>query len=171
MARFQKGRKKTGGRKAGVRNKTTQRRIDAAERAIVLAKAGAKRLARDVLEDFLELFSAIALTHQPDLPGAERNPNYDEKKFEKFARLAVETATALASYQTPKLKAVLVGPELGQRQSDGAERLSGEGLARRLEERGLPPFVFGYDKPTLLPIEDQLQANGHANGSGDGDDL
>jgi hypothetical protein len=34
--------------------------------------------------------------------------NYDEKKFEKFARLAVETATALAGYQTPKLKAVLV---------------------------------------------------------------
>jgi hypothetical protein len=88
MARFQKGRKKTGGRKAGVRNKTTQRRIDAAERAILLAEAGGKRLARGVLEDFVELFSAIALTHQPDLPGAERNPNYDEKKFEKFARLS-----------------------------------------------------------------------------------
>jgi len=125
MARFQKGRKKTGGRKAGVRNKTTQRRIDAAERTILLAKAGGKRLAREVLEDFVELFSAIALTHQPALPGAERNPNYDEKKFEKFARLAVETATALASYQTPKLKAVLVGPELGQRPSNGDERLSG----------------------------------------------
>jgi len=73
MARFQKGRKKTGGRKAGVRNKTTQRRIDGAERAIVLAKAGGKRLAREVLEDFLELFSAIALTHQPAPPGAVRN--------------------------------------------------------------------------------------------------
>jgi hypothetical protein len=149
MARFQKGRKKTGGRKAGVRNKTTQRRIDAAERAIVLAKAGGKRLAREVLEDFLELFSAIALTHQPAPPGAERNPNYDEKKFEKFARLAVEIATALASYQTPKLKAVLVGPELGQRQSNGAERISREELARRLEERGLPPSVFGVDAPMI----------------------
>ena len=95
MARFQKGRKKTGGRKAGVRNKTTQRRIDAAERAILLAKAGGKRLAREVLEDFLELFSAIALTHQPALPGAERNPNCDEKKFEKFARLAVEISPVI----------------------------------------------------------------------------
>jgi hypothetical protein len=149
MARFQKGRKKTGGRKAGVRNKTTQRRIDAAERAIVLAKAGGKRLAREVLEDFLELFSAIALTHQPAPPRAERNPNYDEKKFEKFARLAVETATALASYQTPKLKAVLVAPELGQRQSNGAERISREELARRLEERGLPRSVFGVDAPMI----------------------
>jgi hypothetical protein len=149
MARFQKGRKKTGGRKAGVRNKTTQRRIDAAERAILLAKAGGKRLAREVLEDFLELFSAIALTHQPALPGAERNPNYDEKKFEKFARLAVETATALAGYQTPKLRAVLVGPELGQRQTDGAERLSREELARRLEEHGLPPSIFGVDVPMI----------------------
>jgi hypothetical protein len=84
MARFQKGRKKTGGRKAGVRNKTTQKRIDAAERAIALAKAGGKRLAREVLEDFVELFSAIALTHQPALPGAERNPNYDEKKVREI---------------------------------------------------------------------------------------
>ena len=171
MARFQKGRKKTGGRKAGVPNKTTQRRIDAAERAIVLAKAGGKRLAREVLEDFLELFSAIALTHQPALPGAERNLNYDEKKFEKFARLAVDTATALASYQTPKLKAVLVGPELGQRQSNGEERLSGEELIKKLDEHGLPTSIFGIDKPELLTVEHQPQANGHANGSGDGDDL
>ena len=115
----------------------------------MLAKAGGKRLAREVLEDFLELFSAIALTHQPAPPGAERNPNYDEKKFEKFARLAVEIATALASYQTPKLKAVLVGPALGQRQSNGAERTSPEELARRLEERGLPPSVFGVDAPMI----------------------
>ena len=102
-----------------------------------------------MLEDFLELFSAIALTHQPALPGAEPNPNHDEKKFEKFARLAVETATALASYQTPKLKAVLVGPALGQRQSNGAERTSPEELARRLEERGLPTSVFGVDAPII----------------------
>jgi hypothetical protein len=154
MARFQKGRKKTGGRKAGVRNKTTQRRIDAAERAILLAKAGGKRLAREVLEDFLELFSAIAMTHQPALPGAERNPNCDEKKFEKFARLALETATALASYQTPKLKAVLVSQELGQRRSNGAERLSREELARRLEERGLPLSVFGMDAPMIESAHD-----------------
>jgi hypothetical protein len=166
MARFEKGRKKTGGRKAGVRNKTTQRRIDAAERAIVLAQAGGKRLAREVLEDFVQLFSAIAQTHQPALPGAEPNPNYDEKKFEKFARLAVDTATALAGYQTPKLKAVLVSPELGQRQSNGAERLSREELARRLKERGLPQFVFDDHTP-LLTIEDQPQGNGQANGSDD----
>jgi hypothetical protein len=151
MARFQKGRKKTGGRKTGVRNKTTQRRIDVAERAIVLAKAGGKRLARDTLEDFLQLFTAIALTHQPAPPEAERNPNYDEKKFEKFARLAVETATALASYQTPKLRAVLVSPDLGQRQSNSAERISHEELVRRLEERGLPTSVFGVDAPMIEP--------------------
>ena len=162
MARFQKGRKKTGGRKAGVRNKTTQRRIDAAERTIVLAKAGGKRLAREVLEDFVELFSAIALTHQPALPGAERNPNYDEKKFEKFARLAVETATAVVGYQTPKLKAVLVGPELGQRQSNGAERSARGARAAS---------VFGIDKPASLTVEHQPRANGRANGSGDGVDL
>jgi hypothetical protein len=123
-----------------------------------------------VLEDFLELFSAIALTHQPALPGAEPSLNYDQKKFEKFARLAVDTATALASYQTPKLKAVLVGSELGQRPSNGEECLSGEELIKRLEEHGLPTSIFGIDKPELT-VEYQPQANGHANGSGDGDDL
>src|SRR6516164_8344958 len=113
MARFQKGRKKTGGRKAGVRNKTMQRRIDAAERAIALAKAGGKRLAREVLEDFMELFSAIALTHQPSPPGVARNSNHDEARFEKYARLSVEVATALIDYQSPKLRALMVSPGLG----------------------------------------------------------
>jgi hypothetical protein len=116
-----------------------------------LLKPAASGSPERVLEDFLELFSAIAMTHQPTPPGAERNPNYDEKKFEKFARLAVEIATALASYRTPKLKAVLVGPEL--RQSNAPERLSHEELIKRLEERGLPTSIFGIAKPGPLSIE------------------
>jgi hypothetical protein len=42
----------------------------------------------------------------------------------------------------PKLKAVFIP---GQQPSNGAERISREGLARRLEERGLPPMVFTDD--------------------------
>ena len=59
-----------------------------------------------------------------------------------------------------------MSPELGQRQSNGAERLSREELARRLKERGLPQFVFDDHTP-LLTIEDQPQGNGQANGSDD----
>jgi hypothetical protein len=52
-----------------------------------------------------------------------------------------------------------LGPELGQRQSNGAERLSREELARRLEEHGLPPLVFGYDKPVI-------ELGGHKSNNG-----
>jgi hypothetical protein len=48
-------------------------------------------------------------------------------------------------------------------------KLSGEELREELRRRGLPPFLPGMDKPEPLSIEPQ--ANGHANGSGDGDDL
>jgi hypothetical protein len=62
----------------------------------------------------LVLLSPSAAVPDPDLPplpGAERNPNYDEKKFEKFARLAVETATALFnSPRSVKRLPAWVGP-------------------------------------------------------------
>jgi len=137
MARFQPGRAKTGGRKKGVRNKTTQRRIDAAERAIELTRAGGKRLARDVLEDLLEVFSAVAMSNQHDL-----------KEFEKYAKLSVDIASALIEYQTPKLRALMVNPNTFAQQN-GNERLSREELAQKLIERGLPPSVFGVDVPKL----------------------
>ena len=42
-----------------------------------------------------------------------------------------------------------MSPDLAQRQINGAERMSHEELARRLEERGLPPSVFGVDVPMI----------------------
>jgi hypothetical protein len=49
--------------------------------------------------------------------------------------------------------------------------ITDEELDKRLEEHGLPRFVFSGDRPAPLTIEHQAHANGHANGSGDGDDL
>lgn len=38
------------------------------------------------------------------------NPNADEDKFGKWARLAIECAAKLAPYQSPTFRAVVVGP-------------------------------------------------------------
>jgi hypothetical protein len=149
MPLFRKGRKKTGGRTKGARNKKTLSRIAEAEDVVATARAKGRKLAREVLEDYMELFSALAMTSKDN-----------EAEFEKYARLTVETATALASYQSPKLKAVFV--PLSQQQSSGAERLTREELAKKLEERGLPPMVFGRDKPkeiALVPEKDTGDAS------------
>jgi hypothetical protein len=48
-------------------------------------------------------------------------------------------------------------------------RYTSEELALKLKEHGLPPFVFGIEKP-VLELTAEPQGNG-ANGSGHGDDL
>jgi hypothetical protein len=49
-------------------------------------------------------------------------------------------------------------------------RFTREEMLQKLEEHGLPAFVFGIERP-VLTIEHPPQANGHASGSGNGDDL
>ena len=143
MPLFQKGRKKTGGRIKGVRNKKTLSRIAEAEAVVASARAKGRKLALEVIEDYMQLFSALAMTSKDN-----------EAEFEKYARLTVETATALASYQSPKLKAVFV--PLNQHQSNGIERLTEEELAKKLEELGLPPLMYERDVPQidLVPEKD-----------------
>src|SRR5262245_53963972 len=116
MPLFQKGRKKTGGRKRGTPNKKTLSRIAEAEQVVASGKKGGRKLAVDVLGDYMALFSALASTSRDD-----------EAKFEKYALLAVEVAAQLASYQTPKLKAVFI-PDPGQQRSNGEERISRQEL-------------------------------------------
>jgi hypothetical protein len=93
------------GRKKGSRNK---RSIGIAERMVEAACAStgsatpqltAKKLARDVLEDFMLRFTSMA----------ERET--DPIKFERYARFAVYCAQSLAPYQSPTLRAVMVAPQ------------------------------------------------------------
>jgi hypothetical protein len=97
------------GRKKGSRNK---RDIGLAERMVeAVVEAGAastastvpltpqgKKLARDVLEDFMLRFA--------DMASKEANPG----KFERYARFAVHCAQSLAPYQSPTFKAVTLIP-------------------------------------------------------------
>lgn len=71
-------------------------------------RANGQKLAVDVLQEFMTLFAGLAAHHQPLPPGMPvplgRVP--DEGKFEKWARLTVETAADLAPFQSPKYAAI-----------------------------------------------------------------
>src|SRR5580658_6757487 len=109
------GEGRTKGRRKNVPNRRTvealeQARIDA-ENAMAPPEPGKprKKLAKEVLEEFMMLFAGMAATHQPLPAGVElegRSP--DEAKFLKYAELTVSTAKALAEYQSPKFRAIMV---------------------------------------------------------------
>lgn len=109
MPRAVKG-QRFGGRAAGTPNKATIEKTLRAEFELTQARDTGKKLAKDVLDEFMMLFAGMAAHHQPIPPGqpipAGRVP--DEDKFEKWARLAVETAADLAKYQSPTFRAIAV---------------------------------------------------------------
>jgi hypothetical protein len=116
-----------GGRKKGTPNKATRERALLAKRVLEEQRGQpGRKLAREVLDDFMHLFTGMAAVYQPlppgAVPGAHQQP--DERKFLEYAKLAIDTAAQLAAFQSPKLKAVLttnsepcvgssVGPPLG----------------------------------------------------------
>lgn len=106
------GQRENSGRKVGSLGKATIERAKLAEIAMTQAREGGKKLAKDVLEEFMMLFAGMAAQAQPMPDGMPVPPGRkpDERKFEKWARLAVETAADLAKYQSPTFKAqVYVG--------------------------------------------------------------
>lgn len=104
------------GRKKGQRNKATiereLRQAQEAERKVEEARTSGRRLAKDMLDDFMHKFAQVAASFQPvpantDPPeGVTPNPN----EFERWAKLAVECAKALAKYQSPTFQAIMVAP-------------------------------------------------------------
>jgi hypothetical protein len=105
--------KHPGGRPRGSRNKLTIEREEKARIAEQMLTGGKpEKLGKQVLHDFMELFAGMAAAYQPLPPGVVSAPGRtpDDAKFEKYARLAVDTAAKLAEYQSPKLKAIAVVP-------------------------------------------------------------
>jgi hypothetical protein len=104
-----------GGRKKGTPNRATQERALLAKRVLEeqQGKPG-RKLAREVLDEFMHLFFGMAAQHQPLAGGAlsMKGQRPDEAKFLMFAKLAIETAAQLAPYQSPKLKATFVSQEV-----------------------------------------------------------
>jgi hypothetical protein len=115
------------GRKKGVPNKATVERelaerlmrervememkAEASKNEMLAAMAKGKKLAKEVLGEFMELFAGMAAFYQP-LPDGQpvtdgRKP--DEGKFKDYAAMAVDAAKALAPFQSPRFSAMMVG--------------------------------------------------------------
>lgn len=104
------GARSNSGPKVGSKHKATQERELLAERIIAeqQERKPGRKLAREVLDEFMHLFMGLAAQHQPlpqgvvDPTGAQR----DEDKFVRYAGMAREFARDLAKYQSPTFKAV-----------------------------------------------------------------
>jgi hypothetical protein len=82
-----------------------------AQRTIDNAQANGQKLAKEVLEDFMNLFAGMAAYYQPTTPEAPRqNNNANPETFEKWAIHAVDAARMLAPYQSPTFRSVMVAP-------------------------------------------------------------
>lgn len=100
------------GRKKGSLNKATVEQIEIAERNLRQAKESGRKLAKEVLEEFMHVFAGMAAAHQPLPPGAVAQSGYtpDVEKFEAYSARAIECAKALAPYQSPTFRAVITSP-------------------------------------------------------------
>lgn len=109
---FQKGRAKTGGKVKGSKNRSTKEREIVEQFKAVADENGLPRakLAKDVLDQFMRTFAGYAAFYQPVPEGqaapVNRKPN--EEKFFAFADRAVNCAIALAKYQSPTYRAIMV---------------------------------------------------------------
>lgn|SRR5262245_1837536 len=109
MPRGSRPGERRGGRKRGTRNKRTVEAELLAKRVLDNAPVGAiqnARLGKETLEKFMILFDALA-EHYRTIP---QSPHSDEAKFTKYATAACECAKALAPYQSPTYRAIVVSP-------------------------------------------------------------
>lgn len=111
-----------GGRKKGGLNKRTIEKVEEARIAVENARGAGKKLAKEVLEDFMHLFARMADAHHGAALGQQTaiQPNGNkpvfepsEEKFQIYAKLAVDTAKALADFQSPKFRAIMVTAPTG----------------------------------------------------------
>lgn len=95
-----------GGRKPGVPNKKTQEALlkQAMEKSDAV-KSG-RKLAREVLDEFMHLTAGMAAFYQPAPPNAPPNQNANEDKFWRCVDATHAFAKALAPYQSPTFKAI-----------------------------------------------------------------
>ena len=107
------------GRKPGPNSKTLERR-KAAEYADIITKDHSRipgalkpgesrpKLAKDVLEEFMLYFASAAAVYQPFNPDGTPRPEGNAAEFQKNAILAVDAATRLAPFQSPRYAAIAV---------------------------------------------------------------
>lgn len=106
--------RKTGGRAEGIKNKATIEKELLADRIMAeQAQKPGRKLAKEVLDDFMHLFMGLAAQHQPLPPGVV-DPSgavRDEEKFVRYATMAGDFAGKLVKFQSPTLGMVKVSLE------------------------------------------------------------
>jgi hypothetical protein len=105
------------GRKSGGQNRATIERAALAERIVAEAEGKpGRKLGREMLEDFANMFGGLAAAFQPIGSGPGKTltdadlkawaDSYKEPLFEKYAKLAMKCADAFADFQSPRLSRV-----------------------------------------------------------------
>jgi hypothetical protein len=116
MARGSNPGERRGGRPKGGKNKATLERAVIAERIMNETQMTGRKLGKEVIEEFMNMFGGIAAAFQPQ-PAAQGQPltpqdmkrwgaSADEPLFEKYAKLALKAANDLADFQSPKFAPV-----------------------------------------------------------------
>jgi hypothetical protein len=112
MPRGAKPGERRGGREKGVRNKATIEKAIVAERVVAEAQMHGKKLGKETMQEYMELFTGLAASFQPtstDPASIEVwAKSTKEPFFEKYAKLACACAEKLAQYQSPKIAPVQV---------------------------------------------------------------
>ena len=68
------------------------------------------KLGKEILSEFANVLAGMAATVQPPPPGLEHTkPKHDYKKFVELADLAIYAAEKAASFESPKLAAIMTG--------------------------------------------------------------
>jgi hypothetical protein len=128
-----------GGRQKGTKNRRTIEAAEEARIAVENAKGAGKKLAKEVLEDFMHLFAQMAMAYQPATPGMIRPPGPkarakgNEEKFQVYSKLTVDTAKALADFQSPKFRAIMVSAPAAEH-GDGAPQITKDGNVLTIDD-------------------------------------
>lgn len=99
-----------GGRKAGTPNRRTTEAAEAARVQVQQSVQRGLKLGKDMLEDYMMAFHNLAVMYQPLPDGVPIPPGHqpDPEKFKDWGMLVVQTAKALADFQSPKFRAIQV---------------------------------------------------------------
>jgi hypothetical protein len=99
-----------GGRKAGTPDLRTTERMLLARKDLDEAKGGQFRLAKEYLREIMVMAHGLTGYYVPIRPGGLANPNANRDDFQFCAKLCVDAAKSLASYESPKLAAMMIQP-------------------------------------------------------------
>lgn len=104
------GEKRAGSRK-GIPNKATVERAIIAEQVMNRANMAGKKLGKEKIEELAGLFSEVMAHYQPKRVEGDNGIVWDDKdedRFYRYGQLALKAFSELASYQSPKVKAIMI---------------------------------------------------------------